>query len=53
MDIEEGSSPLDVLRQMALAPDAYLILRGRTPIPADEALTEGDSIKLVRVASGG
>ncbi len=53
MDVEEGSSPLDVIRQMALTPDAYLILRKKTPIPVDEVLNEGDSIKLIRVASGG
>ena len=53
VDIEEGSSPLDVIRQLALAPDAFLVLRESEPIPVDEVLTEGDSIKILRVASGG
>ena len=53
MDVPEGSSPLDIIRQLALSPDAFLVLRGRTPIPLDEVLTEGDSVRFIKVASGG
>jgi sulfur carrier protein ThiS len=53
IDVQEGSTPLDIIRQLALAPDAFLVLRERSPIPVDEVLTDGDSIRLIRVASGG
>lgn len=53
MDVPEGSNSLDIIRQLALSPDAFLVLRGRTPTPLDEVLTEGDSVRLIRVASGG
>ncbi len=53
IDVQEGSTPLDIIRRLALAPDAFLVLRDRTPIPVDEVLTDGDSVRLIRVASGG
>lgn len=49
----EASSPLEALEHLSLRPDSYLILRNNVPIPIDEALSEGDVIRAVRVASGG
>ncbi len=53
VDVAEGASPLDIIREMKLPPDAYIVLRGTTPIPVDEVLSEGDTIRLIKVASGG
>lgn len=53
MEVPEGSSSLDVLDRLSLLPDAYIVLRGRTPVPVDEVLNDGESIRLIKVASGG
>jgi sulfur carrier protein len=53
MDVVEGSTPQDVLRELKLLPDAHIVIRGREPIPIDEQLSDGQSIRIVKVASGG
>lgn len=53
MDLADGSTPEDVLKALSLHPDAHLIVRGNSPIPLDEALKDGDSIRVIKVASGG
>lgn len=51
--LDEGSTAEDLLSCMGLMPDAYIVLKGKLPIPIDCILSEGDSIKLIKVASGG
>jgi sulfur carrier protein ThiS len=53
--IELGSSGtgIDLLRALRLAPDAHILMRGESPIPADETLSEGDRIRVIAVVSGG
>lgn len=53
IDLDNGSTPEDVLRSLDLHPDAHLIVRDNSPIPLDEPLREGDSVKIIKVASGG
>ena len=44
---------LDLLRALRLAPDAHILIRGRGPIPVDEALEDGERIRVIVVVSGG
>jgi sulfur carrier protein ThiS len=53
VEVAEGSTSLDVLEQLHLLPDAHLILKDGTPIPIDTPLTTGETIRIVKVASGG
>lgn len=51
--LDEGSTAEVLLGCMKLLPDAYIVLKGKIPIPIDCILSDGDSIKLIKVASGG
>ncbi len=53
VEVPQGSSPMVVLDLLRLPPDAFIVLRGRAPIPLDERLSDGESITLIKVASGG
>ncbi len=44
---------LDLLRALRLAPDAHILMRGDGPIPVDEALEDGERIRVIGVVSGG
>ncbi len=44
---------LDLLKDLNLAPEAYLILRDGKMIDADALLQDGDTLKLVPAFSGG
>lgn len=53
VELPGGASGLDLVRALRLAPDAHVILRGETPVPEDEALRDGDRVRVVAVVSGG
>ncbi len=53
IELEASGTGIDLLRALRLAPDAHILVRRDTPIPADEALSEGDRIRVIAVASGG
>ena len=53
VDLPAAARGLDLLSALDLAPDAHLLLRGDVPIPEDEALREGDRIRVIAVVSGG
>ncbi|HYY48708.1 MAG TPA: hypothetical protein VFA17_08510 [Thermoplasmata archaeon] len=53
VDLEPDSTGLDLLRALRLAPDAYVLIRGDLPIPADGALVDAERIRVVRIVSGG
>lgn len=53
IEIEGGSTSEDVLKALTLLPDAHLMVRNNAPIPLDAPLRDGDSIKIIKVASGG
>lgn len=43
----------DAIRALGLYPDAWIPVKGDTPVPLDETLSDGDSLKLISVVSGG
>jgi len=53
LTLEDGASVEDVIRSLELFPDAWIAVKGDTPVPLDEILHDGDEIKLVSVVSGG
>ena len=53
VELGPTATGLDLLRALRLAPDAHILIRSDTPIPADETLAEGDRIRVVGVVSGG
>ena len=53
IDIKSGSKMYDLLKKINLKPDNIIILRGNTPVPADDAITEEQELTIIQVASGG
>ena len=53
VELSPGAKGLDLLRALRLPPDAHILMRGDGPIPADEALTDGERIRVIGVVSGG
>lgn len=53
VQFQKGASVEDVLRSMGLYPDAHIVLRGRTPVPMTEIVTDGEQLRVIKVASGG
>ena len=52
-ELQEGATARDLVRELGLPTAACLVLRSGRPIPIDEPLSEGDSLEVVYVASGG
>lgn len=53
MEIEDGSTGMELLKKLNLSPDAHILIREKIPIPLDEKLLNGESIKIISVVSGG
>ncbi|HEY3419058.1 MAG TPA: hypothetical protein VGK23_00705 [Methanomassiliicoccales archaeon] len=51
--LPEGSKVSDVLEHMNLFADAHIVLRGKSPVPITETIRAGETLKVIRVASGG
>jgi sulfur carrier protein ThiS len=51
--LPQGSKVSDVLEQMKLFADAHIVLRGKTPVPITETVCAGETLKVIKVASGG
>ena len=51
--LPQGSKVSDVLDQMKLFADAHIVLRGKTPVPLNAELVDGERLKVLKVASGG
>ena len=51
--LRKGATAGDVLAKLALHPDAYIVMMGKRPVPLTKELTEGDEVRIVKVASGG
>jgi sulfur carrier protein ThiS len=51
--LEKGATVESAIRKLDLYPDAWIAVRGNSPIPSDERLRDGDEIKLIAVVSGG
>jgi len=53
IDLECGSKMYDLLKKINLKPDNIIILRGNTPVPVDDILTNEQELTIIQVASGG
>lgn len=53
IELQEGSTALDMLKMLNLNPDVMLVIRNDIPTPVDEKLKDKDVLKVVRVVSGG
>jgi len=53
LTIKSGSTIIEILQAMNLKPDAFIVLRDKTPIPVDDVLTKNQELELFQVASGG
>ena len=51
--LPEGSRVADVLVRMKLLADAHIVIRGKTPVPLNAEVMDGERLKVLRVASGG
>lgn len=53
VEVPEGCSARDLLKVLGILPELVLVFRDRTPIPMTEMLVPGDSLRVLRVVSGG
>jgi len=53
LELGEGATVESAIRALGLYPDAWIAMRGEVPIAADEALEDGDEVKLISAVSGG
>jgi sulfur carrier protein ThiS len=53
LEMREKATGIDLLRRLGLAADAHILVRGDLPIPADDALADGDHVRVIAVVSGG
>jgi sulfur carrier protein ThiS len=51
--MDEKATGIDLLRKLRLAPDAHILVRRDVPIAADDALANGDRVRVIAVVSGG
>ncbi len=52
-ELPEGATAADLVRSLGLPTVACIVMRGASPIPIDEPLSDGDDLEVVYVASGG
>ncbi len=52
-ELPDGSTIEDLLSEMGLHPDAYIITKDSKPVPITRILVDGEHLKLIKVASGG
>lgn len=53
IEIDEGSTGLDLLKKLNLSFDAHIITRNNEPIAIDEELRDQDELGIIKVVSGG
>lgn len=53
LELPAGARADDAPRALGIRPDLVLVFRGDRPLPGDEPLSDGDSIRILRVVSGG
>ncbi len=53
VELPNGASGYDLVKQLGLAPDVHLLVREDVPIPIDEKLRDGEQIRVISVVSGG
>jgi sulfur carrier protein ThiS len=53
VELPPSATGSDLVKSLGLAPDVHILVRGNAPIPEDEALRDGERIRVVAVVSGG
>ncbi|TLZ71863.1 MAG: MoaD/ThiS family protein [Methanobacteriota archaeon] len=53
VELPDGATGYELMQRLALAPDVHLLVRGDVPIPIDEKLRDGESVRVIAVVSGG
>ena len=53
LSFDDSVSVERMLRSMNKFPDAYIVVKGELPIPITECIRDGDTVRIIRVASGG
>ena len=53
VELPSGSTGLDLVKALGLAPDAHILARGDVPFPIDEPVRDGETVRVIQVVSGG
>jgi sulfur carrier protein ThiS len=53
IQMEKGSTVLDLLNKLKIKPDTVVIMSNKIPIPIDDNLKEKQEISIIQVFSGG
>ncbi len=53
VSLRDSATVEEAIRSLSLLPDAHIVVRNNMPIPITERLRDGDTIRVIRVASGG
>jgi len=51
--LEDRRTGIELLKNLDLHLDSYILVRDDMPIPIDQKLNDGDKIKILSVVSGG
>jgi sulfur carrier protein len=52
-EVSPGTIISDAAREAGILPDAYLFLIDGVPVPMDTPIEDGQTVKAIKVASGG
>lgn len=52
-EVADGGTVLDLLKSLSLHPDAHIAMRDGKPVPMDDTLEPGCTVRLLSVVSGG
>jgi sulfur carrier protein ThiS len=53
IQLEKGSTVIDVLNKLRIKPDTVVVMSSKTPIPIDEDLKDKQELTIIQVFSGG
>ena len=53
IELKEGSTVEDLLKEIEIKPDTVIIIYENNPIPVNSTLVNNQFIKLIQVSSGG
>jgi len=53
IQLNQGSTVNDLLKKINLKPDTLIVMHKNTPVPIDDVLTDGQTLTILQVSSGG
>ncbi len=53
VNLEKGSTVLDLLKKLKLKPDTIIVMDNNLPIPIDDVLEDKQNLCIIQVSSGG